>query len=301
MSKLVSIIIPCYKQAQFLDECLNSVYLQTYHDWECIIVNDGSPDNTNEVANNWLTRDDRFKYVEKQNGGLSSARNTGLKLAKGEYVQFLDCDDTLHPLKLEKQLDSFTPQIDISLSDYFPFENQYKTFFSQRYLTPFLNDYDYKYNIVLLWENKLSIPCHCIIFRRHLLTLGGDLYFDDTLPNHEDWVFWTKLFYRSEGLVKIRIALANYRIHFKSMCYDESNMRIGFLLAADRILDFFETMKDSKGMDVAKLKRESIDPKVHYIVKKRTTSRIKRIINLLTPPILMNFILKYIYIKTKNE
>ncbi len=89
---LISVIVPCYNQAQYLDECLQSVLDQTYQDWECIIVNDGSPDNTEEVAKKWLAKDSRFKYFYKENGGLSSARNAGIKDSIGQFIFFLDFD-----------------------------------------------------------------------------------------------------------------------------------------------------------------------------------------------------------------
>lgn len=72
---LISVIVPCYNQAQYLDECLQSVLDQTYQNWECIIVNDGSPDNTEEIALRWTKKDSRFRYLKKENEGLSSARN----------------------------------------------------------------------------------------------------------------------------------------------------------------------------------------------------------------------------------
>ena len=84
MNPLVSIIVPCYNQAQFLPEALQSVLEQTHTNWECIIVNDGSPDNTEGVAQEWLVKDSRFKYVYKENGGLSSARNAGLDKVVGD-------------------------------------------------------------------------------------------------------------------------------------------------------------------------------------------------------------------------
>ena len=68
---LISVIVPCYNQAQYLDECLQSVLDQTYTDWECIIVNDGSPDNTEEIAKNWVEKDTRFIYLSKENGGFA--------------------------------------------------------------------------------------------------------------------------------------------------------------------------------------------------------------------------------------
>ena len=82
---MVSIIVPCYKQAEFLDECLSSVIAQTYSDWECIVVDDGSPDNTEEIMQSWVKKDERIKYLKKQNGGLASARNSGILASNGVF------------------------------------------------------------------------------------------------------------------------------------------------------------------------------------------------------------------------
>ena len=98
---LISVVVPCYNQAQYLDECLQSVLNQTYQDWECIIVNDGSPDNTEEIAKNWVEKDTRFIYLSKENGGLSSARNAGIEIAKGEWILPLDADDKIGERYLE--------------------------------------------------------------------------------------------------------------------------------------------------------------------------------------------------------
>jgi len=108
MSELVSIIVPCYKQAHFLDETLQSVRDQTYSNWECIIVNDGSPDNTEEVAKRWTDKNEKFKYLFKENGGLCSARNAGIQLSKGEYILPLDSDDILHQDYLMKLVPELT-------------------------------------------------------------------------------------------------------------------------------------------------------------------------------------------------
>ena len=94
---LISIIVPCYNQAHFLNEVLQSVLDQSYSNWECIIVNDGSPDNTEEIALVWCTKDKRFRYVKKENGGLSSARNAGITISQGEYILPLDADDKIYP------------------------------------------------------------------------------------------------------------------------------------------------------------------------------------------------------------
>lgn len=104
MTPLVSVIVPCYNQARFLPETLESVVSQSFQDWECVIINDGSTDNTIDVAQTYSSRDPRFRLVTKPNGGLSSARNRGLLEAKDKWIQFLDSDDILLPEKLEKQV-----------------------------------------------------------------------------------------------------------------------------------------------------------------------------------------------------
>ena len=103
----VSIIVPCYNQAQYLEDALQSVVFQTYKDWECIIVNDGSVDNTEIIAKNWLLKDNRFKYLHQENGGLSMARNSGIKLAEGDFILPLDADDKISSNYIEKAIEEF--------------------------------------------------------------------------------------------------------------------------------------------------------------------------------------------------
>lgn len=100
----VSIIVPCYNLAQYLDEALQSIYNQTYIDWECIIVDDESQDHTKEVAQNWVAKDSRFVYLYKENGGVSSARNFGIEKANSEYILTLDADDKYEASFLEKAM-----------------------------------------------------------------------------------------------------------------------------------------------------------------------------------------------------
>lgn len=97
----VSIIIPIYNVEKYLRRCLDSVLNQTFSDWEAICVNDGSPDNCMEILKEYCAKDSRFKIVDKKNGGLSDARNAGMKVATGEYVLYLDSDDFIHPQTLE--------------------------------------------------------------------------------------------------------------------------------------------------------------------------------------------------------
>ena len=100
----VSIIVTCYNLAKYLDEALESIYNQTYRDWECTIVDDGSTDNTAEIAKQWEVKDPRFVYLHKENGGVSSARNLGIEKAKKDYILTLDADDKYEASFLEKGL-----------------------------------------------------------------------------------------------------------------------------------------------------------------------------------------------------
>ena len=96
MDSLVSIIIPAYNQSSLISETLNSVLNQTYINWECIIVDDGSTDNTTEIVKKYTVGDSRFKLKnrpQKKLKGANACRNYGFKLSKGEYVLFLDSDD----------------------------------------------------------------------------------------------------------------------------------------------------------------------------------------------------------------
>lgn len=90
---MISIIIPIYKVEQYLDECVTSIISQTYKDLEIILVDDGSPDSCPQMCDEWVKKDARIKVVHKKNGGLSSARNAGLRFATGEYIGFVDSDD----------------------------------------------------------------------------------------------------------------------------------------------------------------------------------------------------------------
>jgi len=107
MQPLVSIIIPTYNRAHHISETLDSVLAQTYSNWECIIVDDGSTDNTDEVVQEYLNKDSRFKYhqrPEERPKGANACRNYGFEVSEGKYINWLDSDDLFSENKLEEQL-----------------------------------------------------------------------------------------------------------------------------------------------------------------------------------------------------
>lgn len=121
MAPLVSIIIPCFNRASYLEKCVKSVIKQTFTDLECILVDDGSTDNTRSIAEGLMSIDSRIKYFYKENGGVSSARNFGIEKAKGAWIQCLDPDDWIHEDKTRFQLsylDSIKDENTIFYCDY---------------------------------------------------------------------------------------------------------------------------------------------------------------------------------------
>ncbi len=99
--ELISVIVPVYNVEKYLDRCVESIVNQTYTNLEIILVDDGSPDNCSAMCDAWAEKDNRIKVIHKENGGLSSARNSGLDVMTGEYVYFIDSDDTIEKNTLE--------------------------------------------------------------------------------------------------------------------------------------------------------------------------------------------------------
>ena len=89
----ISIIVPVYKVEKYLSRCIKSILRQTFTDFELILVDDGSPDKCPQMCDDWGKKDKRIRVIHKENGGLSSARNAGLRAARGEYIGFVDSDD----------------------------------------------------------------------------------------------------------------------------------------------------------------------------------------------------------------
>ena len=104
MTDLISVIVPIYKVEAYLDECIRSIVKQTYPFLDIILVDDGSPDRCGEMCDAWAAKDSRVKVIHKPNGGLSDARNAGLRIAVGDYIAFVDSDDWIEPQMYEKML-----------------------------------------------------------------------------------------------------------------------------------------------------------------------------------------------------
>jgi glycosyltransferase involved in cell wall biosynthesis len=188
MTPTISIIVPCYNQAHYLDEALKSVLAQTYPHWECIIVNDGSSDNTAEIANNWVEKDKRFRYLFQNNSGLSSSRNLGIKNTLGKFILPLDADDKISNQYLELALKAFEEdnslKIVYSKAEKFGLEN------GLWYLRPFSKRNLCYFNMIF---------CSAFFRKKDWEMVGG--YDEKMIYGWEDWEFWIAIL-KNGGSVK---------------------------------------------------------------------------------------------------
>ena len=116
---MISIIVPIYNVEKYLPQCLDSLISQTYRDIEIILVDDGSPDKCPEICDAYAKKDARIKVVHQINGGVSSARNTGLKASRGEYIGFVDPDDWVAPEMYEKMMEALADhKADLAICGY---------------------------------------------------------------------------------------------------------------------------------------------------------------------------------------
>jgi glycosyltransferase involved in cell wall biosynthesis len=254
----VSVIIPSYNHGCFLKEAVRSVMAQSFTQWECLIIDDGSTDNTEEVARELCKGDGRLKYVRKENGGLSSARNKGIDLARGEFIQFLDADDRLDPEKFLVSL-KYKGLAEIIITGFFSF-----TVTEERIKPPFeLNSGNFNFTSILTgWDEKFVFPPHCGIFKTSLFK---SIRFNETLKAREDWHMWLQLFRRNVKTIFIDEPLAHYRLSPGSMSQkkalmDESLVKVYQLIYplvpdADREM-FFSTAMNRVGSVVMEAHRE---------------------------------------------
>lgn len=237
---LVTIIIPCYQQARYLPESVASVQRQTHSNWECIIVNDGSVDNTQEVAERLAQSDSRIRCVQQPNSGLSAARNRGLEDTSGRYVQFLDADDTIRDNKLELQLASIpdTSRLVVSYTDYICYSESADVQIPESYSNPRLDTANPLLDLARRFGRSLGIPVHSFLFDARAFTEHG-VRFDPELTGWEDFACWLRVLRLDPVVVKVDEQLALYRWHQASMCRDAGRMRRGLDMALRKaIVDF---------------------------------------------------------------
>lgn len=238
---VISVIVPCFNQAKFLPEALETLISQTYTSWECIIIDDGSEDNTSDVAESFTQRDERFRFTRIQNRGASGSRNAGLDFVTGDYVQFLDADDSIHPKKFECQIRQLRgrnqDQLALSYCDYFISDEDDLKKLKPYRISPKLRG-NPLHDLILRWETTLSIPIHTFLFDARFFTQYA-IRLDESLRNHVDWDCWIKVFRLNPQVHYLDQRLAIYRIHRKSMIRHtkRGDLGEGFLKAIRRNVD----------------------------------------------------------------
>ena len=205
MKPALTIIIPCYNSQKTLEETLISVFNQEYKDWEALIINDGSPDNLEEIALKWLKKDSRFKYFKKENGGLGSARNYGLNKSTGKYILPLDSDNKIHPNFATNALELFKNNNGIGVV----YGNA--MYFGDKVGKWEVGMFD---KFKMLHHNYIDA---CSIIKKEVFDEIG--FYDTDMPyqGHEDWEFWLRMISSSFSFYYLNEITFDYRVSKGSM------------------------------------------------------------------------------------
>ena len=247
---LISIIVPIYNVENYLRQCLDSIMNQTYQKFECLLINDGSPDNSAEICREYVSKDSRFCYFEKENEGVSSSRNLGIERSRGEYVTFIDSDDWVESDYLEVLYRALLEeQADIAISTYKQFNmddncyylHSYQRGYDRKVFTnaelidslPLLYGYDNTYNFV-----------SCKLVSREILEC---IRFNLSTSYGEDMEFWNKVFLLSKKIVYVNKDTYIYRTNNdSSKHFDVEKIRSN---TEQRLI--FLAMLAARGMDIA--------------------------------------------------
>lgn len=225
-SPLVSIIIPTFNREDLIKETLLSIKKQSYSNWECIIVDDGSSDNTEAVIKEFIKDDSRFLFYSLEHQGVSFARNHALSKVSGEFIQFLDSDDLLHENKIKDSLEILQNEkadYKIVISNFMMFKGDLSTI-----QEPFckLSPAEFTFEKVLYnWDFEFNIPIHCGFFHKSNFE---NFKFQSELGAKEDWIMWLKIFKNNSKVFFLDRSLAYYRYHEKNMTKDFAHMKSNF-------------------------------------------------------------------------
>lgn len=193
---VVSVIVPSYNYGHFIGATIESLQAQTFAKWECVVIDDGSTDDTADVVAQFAHADPRIKLFRQQNRGQAAARNYGLGQISGKYVQFLDADDLIEPRKLEQQVEYLEahPNVDIVYGEtrFFPTDRPEELLYAMqgenKPWQPGLSGTGDDMLLPLVRRNNVVI-CAALARREMIEHVGS---FDEELPPLEDWEFWIR-------------------------------------------------------------------------------------------------------------
>jgi len=234
----VSVIIPTYNTATFIVETLESVFAQTYRDFEVIVVNDGSPD-TDVLEELLAPYRERILYFTHENRGLAGARNTGIRSARGIYLAFLDSDDCWLPSYLACQMKLFeeAPAIDVVYSDAQHFGDPALT--GKTYMQTYPSNGPV--TLEALIKEECQVITSCTVARTQTVVNAG--LFDETFRRCEDYDLWLRVLYRGGRMTYQKKVLGRYRSHPNSLSKNAMQMaeaRIAVYEKAESTMDLSE-------------------------------------------------------------
>lgn len=210
----VSVIVPVYKAEQYIKRCIESIIAQTYLDWELLLVDDGSPDNSGMICDSFATSDNRIVVLHKENGGVSSARNLGIEKASGEWITFVDADDAIEPDTIAK-CSLFFDKADVIRFSMKSIYTEDGSCFKETILCEMSRE-DYLSRIIAR-ETLLSVWGG---FYRSSIFRENDIRFNTSLINGEDWVFLHKTIQKAKQIKFIITPLYVYsKFNEKSATY----------------------------------------------------------------------------------
>lgn len=245
----ISVIVPCYNHGEFLSSTLASVQDQTFRNFQCVIVDDGSTDNSSEIAESWAARDDRFVPVRKTNGGLANARNCGVKVASGAYLLFLDSDDLIHPdmlqLVMREACRSKAELINCGWSRFR--DDPASDSFGGRGPVSLAAPVD-------VWLQRNPLPVHSVVVKKELVekVCGCDEHFTAC----EDWDLWLRIALGGVVTSSVPECLAYYRVLPGSMSSSRDRMllnRVRVLENSHQIIALSENLVDSYGSTMGEI------------------------------------------------
>lgn len=234
-----SIIIPVYNVEQYLRDCLDSVLNQTFSDWEAICVNDGSTDGSSVILDEYAAKDSRFKMISQNNAGTAAARNTGLKVANGDYIFFLDSDDWIEDYALQILADSVNDEDVLCFSGkrYFEVTN---TFNPADELTEkqYRNGMDY-YNENALLARDFAFVCVVLRVYKRTFIIGNNLFFDEDV-SFEDNLWVPIMLFNAQEVKVVPDVIYVYRVREGSKMQEISLARKKDMLkVANRLAAYF--------------------------------------------------------------
>ena len=204
---LVSVIIPLYNAEEYIEECIESVFQQTYPNIEIIVVNDGSTDSSLSVLSS-IQKKRNLIIISQQNKGASAARNTGIKHAKGNYFQFLDADDKLPSNKIEEQINelrkvSFNPR-NLVFCKWNTFSTKYK------FVDQITHDYNTPIDLLVdfMQYSAMLIP-HCYLVSKELIDIAG--LWDESLSLNDDGEWFSRIIAASNKIIYSNNTTVFYR------------------------------------------------------------------------------------------